>query len=145
MAVGEIAAVVSIANSVLTIIKTLRREPTDADIERISAQILVEPETAAVMGISEEEGKKLVLAFGRLARDDLGKKFIDRIEYRCLEPFNKILDDHKRDDADLDEGYEMARHCVCSTIAVARKFTQGAFPSDELRELHKQFGCTRLG
>ena len=68
--------------------------------------------------------------------------FLDRIRERCLNPYYNAIADHGLDDVDLEEIRGKTADCVCTNISMARKDKGGSFPSDDFKELWKQFGCS---
>ena len=72
------------------------------------------------------------------------KDFLDRINKRCLRPFQAKVNDEDVPEVDLEEARGVAAKCVCENINMARKLNGNKFPNDEFRRLWEQFGCGSL-
>jgi hypothetical protein len=74
--------------------------------------------------------------------NDTNSMFLDRIREMCLNPYYDAIQDYDLDSVDLEEVRGKTANCVCTNIAMARKDNGGAFPSEEFKNLWKQFGCS---
>lgn len=79
-----------------------------------------------------------------LALRELDAAFVARIKSRCMKPLQEAIDDHHLNETDVDEASEIARHCVCSNIGIARRTNGGRFPNDQLKQWYEQFRCASL-
>jgi isopropylmalate/homocitrate/citramalate synthase len=72
---------------------------------------------------------------------DAAPLFLTRIGQRCFGPYKNKVEDTNVDETDLDEAHQVLKRCICKNIQLARDGNGGIFPSEELKELWKNYGC----
>lgn len=101
-----------------------------------------EVETGRAVAVPDEELATAAIAV--LEALDTAPDFIERIRARCLDKYQKSIQDADIGETDLANVREDTRRCVCRNIHMAKKDNGGRLPDGPFRDWWERFECDML-
>ena len=141
----DLITLIGLSGSLASIIALMDRRDEDLTPARVLAHFRRRAEKrhpkerGIARVVSDEQVEKHAHLLIALHRTDAA--FLERIRKRCLRPYAEAINNHEMDEADLFEVKQVSRKCVCRNIKMAMDDAGGKFPSDEFKELWRQFDC----